>query len=469
MATDCRVFRGGMPVPACLIVLAACAALTHLSCLPAPVRSSAGAVEVSPGQGAAVAPRVPAWPQWRGPHQDGHSRDPRAPLRWGPDDNLKWQTDLPGFGNSSPVVWGERVFLTSATGTGTERWVLCIDRTSGKILWQQTAAKGLPAEPVHAWNTHASATCATDGERVYAFFGTLGLFCYDFKGKLLWKKDIGPLVASTGWGAGAASPVLFGDLVVVNGDHGALRGQRDENGKDYGDSWLWALNKRTGELVWKTKRNQGMGWGTPVIWAGGGRQELVLNGQLGVWSYDPRTGKELWHVVGRRPGEGFGEVTPVWGHGLLLVFTGKPGPAWAIRPGGRGDVSKTHVAWRIKRKERDVSSPVLIGDYLYTVSRTGIATCLEARTGKEVWRERLGGEPCASLLCLRGKALILSDDGTTYVLEPGPTFKLLRENKLGDGDAFRASPAVAGGQLLIRSDRRLYCVESGAKRERQKP
>jgi outer membrane protein assembly factor BamB len=409
---------------------------------------------------------APAWPQWRGPRRDGHSSDTRVPLHWGPTQNLKWQIDLPGAGNSSPVAWGKRIFLTAATKGGSERLVLCVDRHSGKILWQKVAAKNPPEEPLHAWNTHASSTCATDGERVYAFFGTPGLFCYDIEGNLLWSKDFGPLVAGTGWGGGAASPMLHEDLVVVNGDHGTYRGQKDDKGVDYGPSWLWALNKRTGAVVWKTPRNQGMGWCTPIIWDSGGRQELVLNGQLGVWSYDPRTGKELWHVEGRADGEGFGEVTPVWGHGLLFVFTGKPGPAWAIRPGGAGDVSKTHVVWQKKHLDRDVSSPLLMGDYLYTLSRIGVATCMEAKSGKEIWRERLGGEPCASMISLRGKIVFLSDDGAASVVEPGSTFKLLAVNKLGDGDLFRASPAVVDGQLLIRSDRRLYCIEEDASKKR---
>lgn len=403
------------------------------------------------------------WAGWRGPGQDGHSGDLKVPLHWSASDNLAWQVDLPGTGNSSPVVWGERVFVTAAAAKGTQRWVVCIDRNRGQVLWQQTAAQGLAAEPVHEWNTHASATCVTDGERVYAFFGTPGLFCYDLDGRLLWHKSFGKLGCSTGWGTGAASPILFEDLVIINGDHGAKRGQVD-NGVDYGPSWLWALDKRTGDVVWKVPRNQGMGWCTPILWTGDGRQELVLNGQLGVWSYEPRTGKELWHVVGRKPDEGFGEVTTVWGHGMLFVFTGKPGPAWAIRPGGRGDVSKTHVAWEIPRKDRDVSSPILVGHYLYTVSRTAIATCLDARSGKELWRERLGGKPCASLLCVRGHVVFQSDDGTAYIIEPGPAFKLLCKNKLGDGDEFRASPAVVDGQMLIRSTRRLYCVQEVARK-----
>ena len=413
----------------------------------------------------AVAPANPNWPHWRGPRFDGHADGARIPFEWGADKNLAWQTDLPGLGHSSPIVWGDRVFLTSATETGTERYVICVDRRNGKIIWQHTAVAGLAAEPTHAWNTHASATCATDGKCVYAYFGTPGLFCYDLDGRLLWKKKFGSIVASTDWGGGAASPLLFENFVFINGDHGSYRGQKDETGKDYGSSWLWALEKRTGEIRWKTERNQGMGWCTPVIWNSGSRQELVLNGQIGVWSYDPHSGKEFWHVVRRAVDEGFGEVTPIWGHGLLYVFTGKPGPAWAIRAGGEGDVSDTHVAWRIKRKERDVSSPVLVGDHLYTVSRTGIATCVNAKTGEEVWKDRLGGEPSASLVAADDKLLIVSHDGTTYVLAAAPAFKLLHTNKLGDGDQFRASPAVVPGQLLIRSDRRLYCIAESSTRE----
>jgi WD40 repeat protein len=400
------------------------------------------------------------WSSWRGPGQDGHSNDTRVPLEWGGAKNLKWTVDLPGTGNSSPVVWGNRIFLTAATKQGDERWILCIDRKSGKILWQQSAVTALPPEPTHEWNTHASATCVTDGQRVYAFFGTPGLFCYDMEGNLLWRKSFGTLASSTGWAVGAASPILFENLVFVNGDQGALRGQFDEKGFDYGSSWLWALNKHTGEVAWKTMRHQGMGWCTPIIWTMKDRQELVLNGQLGVWSYEPRTGKELWHVTGRKDGEGFGEVTPIWGHGLLYVFTGKPGPAWAIRPGGAGDISKTHLAWQIQRKDRDVSSPILVGDYIYTISRIGVATCLEAKTGNERWRERLGGQPCASLLYIGNKVMFLNEEGTAFIIEPGAQFRLLHENRLGGGDVFRASPAVVDGQLLIRSDRRLYCIAS---------
>ncbi len=407
-----------------------------------------------------------AWPNWRGPQQDGYSTDTRVPLDWANDKNLKWKIDLPGLGNSTPIIWGDRIFLTSATKDGGERYVLCVERSSGKVLWKETAAKDAAGERLHEWNTHASASCTTDGERVYAYFGNPGVFCYDFNGKLLWKQSLGKLGCSTGWGIGAASPCLFEDLVIVNGDHGGMGKQKDTprtGGRtevDYGPSYLWAFNKKTGEVVWKTERNQGMSWGTPiVITTPKGRTELLLNSPHGVMGYDPKTGKELWRVTGRGGQELFGEVMPVWGNGMIFAFTGRPGPAWAIRMDGSGDVSKTHLAWSVRRGGRDVSSPIVVGDLLYGVDRQGVATCVETKSGNQVWRERLGGEPCASFLHVRGKLLLLNERGTAYVLEPGRDYKLLHTNKLGEGDEFfRASPAIVDGQMLIRSDRRLYCI-----------
>jgi outer membrane protein assembly factor BamB len=417
------------------------------------------------GSGAEAPARPSAyWPMWRGPEQNGYASDTRAPLEWSEKKNLRWKIDLPGFGNSSPIVWGERVFLTSATKDGTERWVLCVDRREGKILWKDTAYKGPREGKIHEWNTHASASCVTDGERIYAFFGTPGIFCYDFEGKQLWKRDFGKMDTSTEWGVGAASPALFENLVIINGDHGAegsqhgvVRGSKAE--KDFGPSYLWALDKKTGAVVWKIERNQGMGWSTPLVLdSPSGRKELVINSPHGVWAYDPKTGKELWRFTGRQNQELFGEIMPVWGNGLLYAFTGRPGPIFAIKLGGSGDISKSHAAWQARQTGRDVTSPVLVGDYLYEVTRDAIMACFDAKTGKKVGTQRLSGRPCASFVYVRGKLLLVSDDGTTFVIEPGPEMKIVHKNKLGDGDEFRASPAVVDGQILIRSDRRLYCV-----------
>jgi outer membrane protein assembly factor BamB len=417
---------------------------------------------------AADAPARPTayWPMWRGPDQNGYASDTRAPLEWSATKNLRWQIDLPGFGNSSPIVWGERVFLTSATKDGTERHVLCVDRRDGKILWKDTAYKGPREGKIHEWNTHASASCVTDGERVYAFFGTPGVYCYDFAGKQLWKRDFGKMDTSTEWGVGAASPALCDELLIVNGDHGAEGAQRGSARggkgpeKDYGPSYLWALNKTTGAIVWKTERNQGMGWSTPIVLdSPAGKKEIIVNSPHGVWAYDPKDGKELWRFTGRSNQELFGEIAPVWGNGLLYAFTGRPGPIHAIKLGGSGDISKTHLAWSTRQAGRDVSSPILVGDYLFeAVGRSPIMTCIDAKTGKKLGSQRLGGSPCASFVYVRGKILLVSDDGTTFVIEPGPEMKILAKNKLGDGDEFRASPAVVDGQILIRSDRRLYCV-----------
>lgn len=416
------------------------------------------ALLLGPSLGIAADSSAANWPCWRGPAQDGHSSDTRVPLKWSASENLKWQVDLPGFGNSSPIVWGDRIFLTSATKDGNERWVLCLDRKHGKMLWQKSVGKGFPPEKTHNWNTHASATCVTDGERVYAFFGNPGVYCFDLDGKQLWQQSIGKLGCATGWGISGASPVLCDDLLIINGDHGGLGSQKDERGSDFGPSYLWAFNKQTGEIVWKTPRNQGMGWSTPLVLDVKGRREIIINSPHGVWSYEPKTGKELWHATGRGKEELFGEIAPVWDREQLYAFTGRPGPAMAIRLGGNGDVSDSHVTWKIRRGDRDVSSPILVDGIIYQIDRKGVLVCFDAKTGERVWSQRLGGEPCASFLYVRGKVMILDDTGKATLFEPGRQFKLVQTNKLGDSDVFRASPAIVDGQLLIRSDRRLYCV-----------
>jgi outer membrane protein assembly factor BamB len=398
------------------------------------------------------------WPRWRGPDQNGQSADKRVPLEWSMTKNVRWQLSLPGYGNSSPIVWGDRIFLTSATKDGSERYLICVNRQQGQILWQRTAAKNAAEGKIHEWNTFASSTPITDGERIYAYYGNPGLFCYDFEGNLIWQKQFGKLGCSTHWGIGAASPILFEDLVIVNGDHGG-EGSQEDKGETYGPSWLWAMNKKTGEVVWKAERNQGMSWGTPVILATPkGRTELVLNSPHGVWSYDPRTGKELWHTGGREVKELFGEITPVWRDGIIYAFTGRPGPMYAIRMDGAGDITKSHLLWNHLCGNRVVCSPLLVGNELFEVDRNGVITCYDTATGKPRWQHRLGEKCCASLVAVRGKVIALGDEGTAYVVEPGSQFKLLHTNKLTDDAAFRASPAIADGQIFIRSDHRLFCV-----------
>ncbi len=284
------------------------------------------------------------WPRWRGQLENGHSQDANVPTKWNAD-SLVWKADLPGSGQSSPVIWGDKIFLTTALDKGQERVVLCISRTSGKILWQQSAWKGEP-EPVHAMNGWASATCVTDGELVIAFFGRGGIHAYSVDGEQLWSKDLGTFESP--WGV-AACPILVDNLVVQNCDS-------DSN------AFIIGLDKSSGKEVWRTKRSDNRGWSTPIVRKVGDHQELVLNGHEGVRGYDPVSGKELWFCKGFN-GRGEPTVTPAGD--LLCVVNGLAGDFYSVRPGGSGDVTKTHMAWHTPRKGgRDCPSPIVVGDYI---------------------------------------------------------------------------------------------------------
>jgi outer membrane protein assembly factor BamB len=400
----------------------------------------------------------PAWVHWRGPSGQGYTDDTRVPLTWSETGNVLWKTKLPGRGNSSPVVWGDRVFLTSADDRGAERYVLCVRTTDGQLLWKQTAAKGVAPEKTHNWNGYASPSCTTDGKHVYAFFGTPGLFCYDFDGKLVWKHEFGTFLSEAGWGTGA-SPFLFEDLVIQNCDN-------DGTGAGNAPQALVALDKNTGEVRWTALRKQGRGFSTPrLIPVAGGRVDLVLNGPNAVVGYDPKTGAELWRCARSDPRDQarFGEPLPVNDTEMLFVLSGRPGPCQALRLPDKGDVTKSHVLWQADRKNhRDVSSPILWDGLVYQADSKGVLTCLELKTGKVLYNEPLGARDSKSLsspILLRGKLLFPLDNGTTVVVEPGRTFKVAGRNKL-DGETldFGASPAVADGKLYLRSQSYLYCI-----------
>jgi outer membrane protein assembly factor BamB len=409
---------------------------------------------------------VAQWTHWRGPSGQGYSEDTQVPLTWSESQNLLWKTPLPGRGNSSPILHGERIFLTASSKDGYERYVLCVNRADGKLLWQRTASKGVPPGKTHNWNGYASASCTTDGERVYAFFGTPGLFCYDGEGNLVWKHSFGIFTSETGWGT-AASPFLYEDLIIQNCDNDGPRalpaGAKPE---DAAPMALVALDKVTGKVRWQTPRNQGRGFSTPRLLTGpGGRVELVLNGPNGVWSYEPRTGKEIWHCrrTNKKEQEKFGEPIPVSNGELLIAPSGRPGPCQAIRLGGSGDVTKTHLQWQIERKGRDVASQILWGDYLYAIDSRGVfLTCYEAASGKIKYHERIAhdAQALASPVAVRGKLLFVLDSGETVVVEPGPKLKIAARNVLGHGGSldFAASPAIADGRLYLRSQSYLYCV-----------
>ena len=385
----------------------------------------------------------PNWPRWRGPTGDGQSTETNIPSKWDAS-SVVWKTSLKGSGQSSPCIWGDRIFLTSALESGKTRLVMCLDRKSGKILWEKEAWRGTP-EGSHAQNGWASATCVTDGERVIAFFGKGGLHCYDFEGKLLWTRDLGDFPGI--WGT-AASPIIVGDLVIQNCDAAGVGS-------------LVAVNKTTGKDVWQAKRPapERGGWTTPVVIDNGGKPELVLNGEAMVTGHDLATGKQLWSCK-TFAGRGDPTVTP--GKGLLFVINGQPGDIYALKPGGTGDITKSHMAWHTPRKNgRDQPSPILVGDYLVVASMTGMTTCYQASTGKPLWTDRIKGVFSSSPVAASGLVYFQSEGGETVVIKPGPALEIVATNSLGaSGEVFRASLAPCNGQMFSRSDKTLYCVGS---------
>jgi outer membrane protein assembly factor BamB len=381
------------------------------------------------------------WPSWRGSDGSGHTKESGVPTRWDAK-SVVWKTALPGIGQSSPVVWGNRIFLTSALEKGKKRVVLCVDRNKGNIVWQHEAWEGVP-EPSHGMNGWASATCATDGERVIAFFGKGGLHCYSVDGKKLWSRDLGAFAGP--WGT-SACPLIVGDLVIQNCDSTS-------------NAYLIAVNKNTGKDVWKTPRKDCPkgGWSSPVLVDAGNRKEIVLNGETVVTGYDPESGKVLWSC---KTFAGRGEPTVAPGKGLVFVINGLPGDIYAVKLGGSGDVTKSHIAWHTPRKGgRDQPSPIVIGNYLVTADMEGIATCYDSTSGKLLWKDRLRGKFTASPFAAGGLAYFLNEAGETFVIEPGPTFKVAAENSLNAAsEMFRASLTPSNGQILARSQTHLYCI-----------
>lgn len=382
------------------------------------------------------------WPQFRGPDGSGIVAE-ALPTEFGKD-QIAWQTDLPVVGHSSPVVWGNRIFLTGATqkGDSVQRHVVCLSRDSGQVLWNQVAATG-GGESLHKMNSWATPSCATNGQLVVAFFGAGGLHCYDNEGTKVWSRELGDFPGA--WGVGA-SPIFVGDRIIQNCDA-------------EGESFLIAVDTKTGKDVWRTLRASKPkgGWSTPILIEVDGHQELVLNGEFGVNAYDPQTGKELWHCTGFN---GRGTPVPAWGHGLLYVVNGKTGDVYAVKPGGKGDVTKSHMAWHTDRKGgRDLPSPVLVGDTVVAINMTGIITGYDASSGKEKWKERLGGNYSGSPIVANGLVYALAENGEVQVIQAGKEFQLESRNSIGgDEEVFRSSIAVSDGKLLIRSDRRLYCI-----------
>ena len=416
------------------------------------------------------------WPQWRGVDGQGISAETNLPAQWGPERNVAWKTAIPGFGQSQAIIWGNRVFLTTAIEGGPapaghkapvhmmegQPWVhpdsvgidklhtmkvLSLDLNTGAVLWEKTAYEGPVFDHRHRRSSYAAPTMVTDGKTVVAYFGPEGLYAYDFDGTAKWKVDVGkfPLL---GMGTGT-SPVLFENLVII---------QRDEN--DGKESLLLAYDINTGALAWKTPRTVEASWSTPVLVKTQGRTELVTNGNQLIVSYDPRTGKELWRTKGV---ESNAIHTPLVGHGLVILTAGYPAKkVIAIRPGGSGDITGTdRIVWQYDRGTGYVISPILYGDYVYLVSDKGIISCLDARTGEvkyEGGRVPVPATFMASPIAYEGKLLLTSGDGDTFVIKAGPVHEVLATNSIGEPAA--ATPSVSQGRILVRGVKHLFCIKN---------
>ncbi len=381
------------------------------------------------------------WPCWRGPRGDGVSEETNVPIRWSNTENVAWKVAIPGVGHSSPIVWGDRVFLTSYLAQGNRRVLLCLDRLTGKTLWEQ-AVLTAPPEKRHNLNSFASGTPATDGRRVWVAFlqaRDIVVVCYDMEGKELWRKSPGTFASVHGF---CSSPVPYKDTIILNCDQDAV-------------ACIVAFDQATGTERWRTDRpNRTRSYCTPTIFQAAGKTQLVLSGSKCVASYDPETGKQHWLVDG--PTEQF-VASVVFTDDMFFVTGGFPDlHIVTIRPGGEGNVTDTHIAWRDTAGVSYVPSPIAHGDHFFVVADRGLATCFDAKTGRREWQEKLGRHHSASAVAAGGNLYFLDDDGKMFVLKAGPKFELLAKNELGE--ECYASPAISRGQLFIRTLGNLYCI-----------
>lgn len=386
------------------------------------------------------------WPVWRGPRSDGTVRDAGYPLTWSPTEHVTWKTPLPGTGHSSPVVSRGKVFVTGCVEAEKKRVLYCVDRTTGRVEWERVPVVA-DLERKHAENSWASSTPAADGERVFTTFldaPRLRVFCHDYAGTLLWEKTPGEFHSQHGF---CSPPTLHKDLVIVNGDQDAPKGQT---------AFIVAFDRKTGNEVWRVDRpNKLRSYCPPVVIEAGGRTQLVLTGSKCVASYDPDTGKPLWLIDG--PTEQF-VSSMVLHDGVLLMTAGFP-VHWvmAIDPSGSGNVTNSHVLWSHKNEGGYVPSPVAHAGKLFAVDDGGVAGCWDVKTGKQFWKERLGSRKHhASAVAADGRVYLTADDGITYVLKAAGEFEVLAKNPLGE--PVFASPAFSDRQVFVRGAKHLWCI-----------
>jgi outer membrane protein assembly factor BamB len=416
------------------------------------------------------------WPQWRGPDSQGVSAEKNLPTEWSENKNVQWKTAIPGNGFSQPIIWDKKVFLTTAIeGAAAPAdhkplkrvmgdkefkhpdWVgydklhtfkvMCLDRDNGKALWDKTAYEGAVYDYRHRRGSYAAPTPVTDGKFVYAYFGSEGVYCYDFEGNLIWKRPLGG-IGTVGMGVGT-SPVLHENLLILVCDQEF----------DSKDSFMIALNKETGSTVWRVPRPVQTSWSTPVVVKTAQRAELLVSGNEFLVAYDPATGKEFWRASGLKS---HAIATPVVSGDMAIFSSGFPDKVIvAVKLGGAGNIDGTDkILWRYNKGTSYVPSPILYGDYVYLMSDAGILSCLNAKTGEVVYEG--GRVPVAtkfygaSPVAFDGKLLLTSDDGDTFVIKAGPKHEVLGTNSLGE--PCRTSIAIADGKLFIRGAKHLFCI-----------
>jgi outer membrane protein assembly factor BamB len=420
------------------------------------------------------------WPSFRGPAAAGAADSQNLPIRWDAarGSGVLWKTAIHGLAHSSPIVWGDKIFLTTAVSSkpgatfkpglygegdasgdlSVHQWnVICLDRATGKLLWERTAYKGVPKEKRHIKSTYASATPVTDGRIVVAFFGSQGLYGYNVSGDLLWKRDFGRFDVGAydapeyEWGT-ASSPVLYKDFVIVQCDQ--------QKG-----SFIAALDAKTGATVWKTDRDELPSWGTPAIVVGKTRSELVANGAKFIRGYDPDSGKELWRLGGSSK---ITAPTPVAAAGLILIASGRrpEAPIFAVREGAAGDITLPpgqtagrSVAWSKTQRGSYMPTPLIYGGHVYVLGNAGIFDCYALEDGREIYRARVTGADSgfsSSPVASDGNIYLSGEDGEMFVVKAGPKFEILARNEFGE--PLMATPAISGGLLIVRGQHHLWAI-----------
>jgi len=382
------------------------------------------------------------WPNWRGPNGDGTSSEINIPAKWDSVTNVLWKVPVPGAGHASPIVWGDRLFTVTAKAETQEKILLCFDTKNGKILWQSTIVK-TALEGKHGDNSYASGTPATDGTLVYVSVlegESVVVAAYDFNGKQVWIQHPGTYSSPHGY---SCSPVLYKDKLIINCD-------------SKGDAFIAALSKTDGHTIWKKAQDKpAHSFSTPLFRELAGKMQMIYCGNMGVSSYNPEDGSIYWFING--PSEDFCS-TPVYNEkiGLILVSSAWPQRhLLAIKPDGKGDVTNTHIAWQSTDGAYYVPSPVTVGDYLITTATNGMVNCIEAATGKILWKENLGKQYSSAVL-VNGLVYMPNDEGVITIIKPGPTYLTAEKNSIGE--TMYASPAISNGKIYLRSAKNLFCI-----------